>query len=204
MIADGALQQGIEGLSGWRWIFIIQGLPSVVLGVSTIFLLPNTPDSARFLTAAEKRLMIDRLRRNYGDTESAQRFSKKDMVAAFTDWKVGAFCVGGFGACMMLYGKSTARKRRTRRRSRSGLTEGPGYSVFLPTIINNLGDWTPAEVQLLTVPCYFLGAATYMVAVIMSDRIQMRGLFCVAFGTICVVGYGVLLSPAPAGGRYAG
>ena len=77
-----------------------------------------------------------------------------------------------------------------------------GYSTFLPTIINDLGSWSTAEVQLLTVPCYFLGAAAYMSMAFVSDRLRMRGVFCVVFGTISAVGYAVLLSDSAPGVHY--
>ncbi|KAH6988092.1 major facilitator superfamily domain-containing protein [Ilyonectria sp. MPI-CAGE-AT-0026] len=173
---------GVQGMSGWRWIMILEGLPSIVLGVATFFLLPNDPDSAYFLNENEKKLMVARFRRYYGDTESAQQFSKKDMIGAFTDWKVYMFCIGQFGVDTMLY----------------------GFSTFLPTIINGLGKWTTAEVQLLTIPCYFLGAVTYMSTAYLSDRLQKRGIFCVIFGTVSVIGYGILLSDSSAGVYYFG
>lgn len=96
---------GVGGLSGWRWIMIIEGLPSIALGGAVFFLLPNDPAHARFLSDAEKRLMVARFRRHYGDTASAQEFSRDDMLAAFTDWKVWAFVVAQFGADTMLYGE---------------------------------------------------------------------------------------------------
>ncbi|KAH9905783.1 MFS general substrate transporter [Xylariomycetidae sp. FL2044] len=173
---------GLAGLSGWRWIMIIEGLPSIVLGVVVLFLLPNDPEHAYFLSEDEKQLMVARHRRNYGDTESAQQFSRADMMAAFKDWKVWFFCLAQFGADTMLY----------------------GYSTFLPTIIKGLGSWSTAEIQLLTIPCYFVGAVTYMGIATLSDRKQMRGLFCVIFGSISVVGYGVLLSDSSAGVHYFG
>ena len=79
-----------------------------------------------------------------------------------------------------------------------------GFSTFLPTIINDLGKWTTAEVQLLTIPCYFLGAVTYMSTAFLSDRMQRRGLFCVIFGTLSVIGYAILLSDSPSGVHYFG
>lgn len=97
--------QGISGLNGWRWIMIIEGLPTFVLGIATWFLLPNDPASAPFLTDDEKKVMIARSRRAYGETESAQQFSRKDMVKAFKDWKVWMFCAGQFGMDTMLYGE---------------------------------------------------------------------------------------------------
>ncbi|KAF7540699.1 hypothetical protein G7054_g1132 [Neopestalotiopsis clavispora] len=174
--------QGISGLNGWRWIMIIEGLPTFVLGIATWFLLPNDPASAPFLTDDEKKVMIARSRRAYGETESAQQFSRKDMVKAFKDWKVWMFCAGQFGMDTMLY----------------------GYSTFLPTIINGIGNWTSAEVQLLTIPCYFLGAVTYMTVAYLSDHTQRRAMFCVIFGAVSVVGYGILLSNSAAGVHYFG
>jgi MFS family permease len=174
--------EGLRGMNGWRWIMIIEGIPSILLGVATYFLLPNDPQHAYFLNEKEKKIMESRLSRHYGDTASAQKFNKNDMVAAFTDWKVWMFCIAQFGADTMLY----------------------GYSTFLPTIINGLGQWTPAQIQLLTIPCYFVGAVTYMTVAWLSDRKQMRGLFCVIFGTVSLVGYAVLLSNTSSGVHYFG
>ncbi|KAJ1325670.1 MFS transporter ACS family allantoate permease [Microdochium nivale] len=173
---------GIQGMSGWRWIMIIEGIPSVLLGVVTLFYLPNDPQHAYFLTPEEKRFMVFRARRGYGDTASAQEFDRKDMIAAFKDWKVWTFAVAQFGADTMLY----------------------GYSTFLPTIIRGLGTWTTAQIQLLTIPCYFVGAVTYMTVAWLSDRKQMRGMFCVIFGTVSAAGYAVLLSDTSAGVHYFG
>lgn len=96
---------GLQGLSGWRWILIIEGIPSVILGITTYFLLPNDAHTAYFLTEQEKALMEVRRRREYGSTKSSQEFSKKDMMCAFTDWKVWAFCIAQFGVDTMLYGE---------------------------------------------------------------------------------------------------
>jgi hypothetical protein len=95
---------GVEGMRGWRWIMIIEGLPSVVLGVITYFALPNDAQTAYFLTEEEKLAMDVRRRREYGSTASSQEFSKLDMMRAFKDWKVWAFCIAQFGVDTMLYG----------------------------------------------------------------------------------------------------
>lgn len=84
------------------------------------------------------------------------------------------------------------------------LTANLGYSTFLPTIINGIGTWTSAEVQLLTIPCYFLGAVTYMTVAYLSDHTGKRGMFCVIFGIVSVVGYGILVSDSAAGVHYFG
>jgi len=97
---------GVANMHGWRWILIIEGLPTCVLGILTFFLLPNDAESAYFLTEDEKKLQVERHAREYGMTASARQFSKVDMMKAFKDWKVWMFCIAQFGADTMLYGKS--------------------------------------------------------------------------------------------------
>lgn len=65
-----------------------------------------------------------------------------------------------------------------------------------------MSEWTTAQVQLLTVPCYFVGAVAYMITAHFSDKTQKRGVFCVAFGAISVIGYAVLLADVPSGVHY--
>lgn len=192
---------GARGLAGWRWILIIEGLPSIALGVVTYFALPNDAGSAYFLTEGERALMEVRRRREYGSTKSSEEFSRRDMTRAFTDWKVWAFCVAQFGVDTMLYGGLRAPLSP---RVACTVTDGAatGFSTFLPTIIDDLGKWSTAEVQLLTVPCYFLGAVAYMATAFLSDRLQMRGVFCVVFGAMSVVGYAVLLSDSATAVHY--
>ncbi|KAL8730748.1 MAG: hypothetical protein Q9181_004554 [Wetmoreana brouardii] len=173
---------GVGGQRGWRWILIIEGLPSFILGIATWFLLADNPETAFYLTSEEKDLMRVRRERQAGQTESAQRFHKRDVYAALKDWKIYAFCAGQFGTDTVLY----------------------GYSTFLPTIIKGLGNWSTAETQALTIPCYCLGALSYVVVARLSDRQQKRGLYTVIFGAISVIGYGVLISDSGMGVHYFG
>lgn len=170
------------GQRGWRWIFIIEGLPTIVLGIAVWFWLADDPDSAYYLTPEEKHLMVIRKERQVGYTKSADEFHKEDVIKGLKDWKIWMFCAGQFGVDTMLY----------------------GYSTFLPSIIRGLGKWSTAEVQCLTIPCYALGAITYLVAAWISDRFQRRGIITVIFGTVSVVGYAVLLSNVSNGVRYFG
>src|SRR5690606_32096850 len=79
-----------------------------------------------------------------------------------------------------------------------------GYSTFLPTIIRDLGDWSTAQVQALTIPCYALGAIAYLVVAYLSDRTQKRAVFAVVSGLVCAAGYAILVSPAPGNVKYFG
>jgi sugar phosphate permease len=168
---------GVAGQSGWRWIMIIEGLPSVVLGVIVYFWLADEPDTAYYLSQKERDLMVVRKRRQIGHTSSSDFLHKEDVIKALKDWKVWAFACGQFGADTMLY----------------------GYSTFLPTIIKGLGQWSTAETQALTVPCYALGAVTYLIVASISDRVQKRALAVVPFAVISIVGYGILIADVSPG-----
>ncbi|KAJ5706778.1 hypothetical protein N7488_006579 [Penicillium malachiteum] len=173
---------GICGLRGWRWIMILEGIPTVIIGVFSWFILADDPDTAYYLNKEEKALVV-RLRSRYtGQTESAQKFHWADVKEGALDWKIYAFCLGQFGVDTMLY----------------------GYSTFLPTIIEGMGNWTTPEVQALTIPCYGVGAIAYLTVAWLSDRLQQRALFTCLFGAISVVGYSILISDSSSGVHYFG
>ncbi|KAJ5171041.1 Major facilitator superfamily domain general substrate transporter [Penicillium coprophilum] len=173
---------GICGMRGWRWIMIIEGIPTVLLGVATWFGLADDPDTAYYLNKEERALVARRRSRYIGQTESAQKFHWADVKEGVLDWKIWAFSFAQFGIDTMLY----------------------GYSTFLPTIIKGMGKWTTAEVQALTIPCYGLGAIAYLGVAWLSDRSQRRAFFICLFCAISVVGYGILISDSSSGVHYFG
>jgi ACS family tartrate transporter-like MFS transporter len=52
---------GLAGLRGWQWLFLVQGLPSVVMGLILLRFLPDAPATVAWLTAAEKSWIAERL-----------------------------------------------------------------------------------------------------------------------------------------------
>src|SRR5271156_3061538 len=62
-IVAGALLdlQGKAGLAGWQWLFLIEGLPPVLLGIIFLFYLPGGPAQAKWLTEDEREWIIDHL-----------------------------------------------------------------------------------------------------------------------------------------------
>ncbi|KAL4962495.1 allantoate permease family MFS transporter [Aspergillus stella-maris] len=173
---------GVAGLKGWRWIMIIEGMPTVLIGVATWFLLADDPETAYYLNSEERALVVKCRSRHFGSTASAQKFHWADVKEGAMDWRIYAFCIAQFGVDTMLY----------------------GYSTFLPTIINGLGNWSTPEVQALTIPCYALGAIAYLIVAWLSDRTQRRAIFTCIFAAISVVGYGVLISDSGSGVHYFG
>jgi sugar phosphate permease len=52
---------GMLGLRGWQWMFILEGVPAMLLGLATVFVLPNGPAEARFLSPEERALVARKL-----------------------------------------------------------------------------------------------------------------------------------------------
>ncbi len=86
---SGALLEldGIYGLKGWQWLFLVEGLPAVVLGSSVIFYLTDRPETARWLAPAERDWLIDKLK-----AERNTCVLSPNIRVALTDsavWKLG-------------------------------------------------------------------------------------------------------------------
>jgi MFS family permease len=59
---SGAVMEGMDGLlgiRGWRWLFLVDGLPAILLGLAAMFVLTDRPENATFLTDAEKQVVIE-------------------------------------------------------------------------------------------------------------------------------------------------
>lgn len=93
---------GVAGLEGWRWIFILEGIVTVLVAISAYFLIHDFPETATFLTEEERAFVIHRLKyqgqakMNIGDAEGqgraqveqAEEFEWKYVRQAFTDWQI--------------------------------------------------------------------------------------------------------------------
>ncbi len=86
---SGAIMQYMDGMSGWRgwqWLFLLEGIPSVIMGVLVFILLPNAPKDAKWLSPQERDLVQKRVDEDEaGKSELGQRHSFTD---AFKDSRV--------------------------------------------------------------------------------------------------------------------
>lgn len=174
---------GIAGQRGWRWIMILEGIPTFILGILTWWILPDNPETAYFLNDQERAFAAARLKRQTGYTKKAAEFHWADVMKCFKDWKVWLFCFAQFGSDTMLY----------------------GFSTFLPTIIRAImPKASSAMVQVLTIPCYALGAITYLIVAHFSDKQQKRAFYSILLGVVSIIGYAMLISPSSSATHYAG
>ncbi|KAH8666219.1 major facilitator superfamily domain-containing protein [Ilyonectria robusta] len=170
---------GIAGLGGWRWIFILEGILTVLMGCTIPFLLPDSPKAAKFLTLTEKETIISRLQHDAGPASAKtgidDSFKWAFLKEALLDWKIYLACIIFWGNSVSFY----------------------GFTFASPTIIHELG-YTAAQAQLLTVPIYFVGTCSTMFFAYNADRLQKRWPFIVIPFGIAVVGFvGLLAVPHP-------
>lgn len=173
---------GAGGWRGWRWIILINGIPTVLTAFAVPFTLPNSLETAKFLSQEERDLLVHIRDSHVGSTKSAQILHKKDVIAGLTDWKTWLFSVAQFSINSMVY----------------------SFSVFLPTIIREFGQFSVAEVQALTIPVFGLGAIVYITCAWASDRFQQRGIFCVGAGCTAIIGYCMLIANYNSALKYTG
>ncbi|KAF8551805.1 MFS general substrate transporter [Imleria badia] len=174
----GLLAYGIQhvkiSIANWRLLFLIEGIPTVLLGVLCLFLLPGRPESTDFLTHAERKLAVERMNRGTSGDIGAI-VNQRHVIAAFLDWRIyfaGVICFALNCALGSL-------------------------SAFLPTIIETMGH-SPALSQLMTVPPYAVSALILLITSSTSDRIQSRGFLVVSGCTLGGIGYMILLGIARA------
>jgi MFS transporter, ACS family, tartrate transporter len=122
---------GVLGLSGWRWLFIVEGLPAVVLGFVVLRVLADRPETATWLVAKEQQSLNAML------AEEKRERPKSRFAAALADTRVVMLAAIQFGFTLGSY----------------------GIGIFLPQIIKGFGLSNLVASVLSAVPYVFASAA---------------------------------------------
>ena len=85
---------GTAGLVGWRWLFILEGIPSCLFAFVVLFLLPDYPESATWLNAEEKALAVERMR-SVGSKGKDKAMTWVEAKSTLTDWRLYAHYLVG-------------------------------------------------------------------------------------------------------------
>jgi MFS family permease len=91
------------GLRAWQWLFLLEGIPSILAGAVTVFFLDNNPSRAKWLTSEERGLLLDRLEREEA-TKRSEGESRHRLIDAFKSGQVWLLCIVYFGFVMANYG----------------------------------------------------------------------------------------------------
>lgn len=94
---------GYAGLAGWQWMFIIEGLPSAILGILALWTLADGPEKASWLTSDERRLASERIKTEIREREVSHLWeSMKDIrVLTLAGVEVG-WLIGTYGVSIWL------------------------------------------------------------------------------------------------------
>ncbi|KIK68185.1 hypothetical protein GYMLUDRAFT_216829 [Collybiopsis luxurians FD-317 M1] len=209
---------GLGGLAGWRWIFILEGICTVLFGLMAAIFLPADIASASFLTTEEREFALARFNSdlpprattvNESDRSSAdinEKEKQEDLQRENASEEPPSHGSGSqaemFEWREVIRGATDIQTWLTGI-AYFGLIVGLySYSLFLPTIVAGLG-YTGSAAQLHTVPPYVPAAVLTVVVAFLSDRLRWRGPFILICLPIAIVGYIVAITAKTNTGRYA-
>ena len=137
--------------------FILEGILTVIVAIASYFLLYDFPETAKFLTVEERAWATHRLKYQ-GSLKSGRLIAESDhfewkyVIQALTDWQLYLCLFMYWGIVCPLY----------------------GISLFLPTIIKDLG-YVNTTAQLLPIPIYVTAAILSIIVCFFSDRAASKG-----------------------------
>jgi len=142
--------EGLGGMHGWQWLFLVEGLPTVLLGVLLYCMLPDRPACARWLNDAEKALVQSVLDADHGGETRAGHHGR--LAAALADPKTYVLAFVYFCCACAVY----------------------TLTFWLPTMIKGLGIAPIATIGWYTAVPYIFGALGVLVISRSSDRFKER------------------------------
>ncbi|KAF8882837.1 major facilitator superfamily domain-containing protein [Infundibulicybe gibba] len=189
--------KGVGGRPGWAWIFILEGLVTIVVAFFAKWVINDSPATAKFLTPEERTEVVARLKADR--TSLADEYDTKYLFDALKDWKIWVHMFITIGMliyyCFGLWLKLTALDRHLH------------SSIFdlsvLPTIVKNMGYSNNAS-QLMSVPPYVLGCFATISGGYLADRSMKRGPYMIFFCVIAIIGFILLISTSNPHVQYAG
>jgi MFS family permease len=161
---------GVNGWQGWQWVFLLEGIPSVLAGVVTWFYLTDKPADAKWLTTRERSLVLADLERD----QRALGQREHSLLASLKDGRIWLLILIFF--CIIA--------------ANSSLT------FFGPTLVKEVGFTSPAAVGWIMSVAYLFGAAGMILNGFHSDRHQEARLHCglaAALGAASLLGVALLL-----------
>ncbi|MFL9913417.1 MFS transporter [Paraburkholderia sp. RL17-337-BIB-A] len=151
---------GVHGLANWQWLFLLEAIPSIVLGVFTLIYLPNGIRAAKWLTEPEKKLLEEKIAQ---DGVGKLHATVGSVLGNGRVWFMAAiyFC------CMMgLY----------------------GVGFYLPTLIKAAGVKDALDIGMLTAIPYGCAIVAMLLIARSADRLRERRWHFAAAGLMASVG----------------
>ncbi|EDN10725.1 MFS transporter [Histoplasma capsulatum] len=180
LIAAGVFKDldDARGLSGWRWLFIIEGCTTTAVAIGGFWFLPDTPSTTRWLNTTERELAHARIERDKMGEESAKISAMEGLRQAVRDKRTWIFCLMQnfhLAACC--------------------------FNSFFPTVVKTLG-FPKTETLLLTCPPFIFAAAAAIFMGWSSGRHHERTWHITGGLSVAIVGFIIASSTLNTAGRY--
>ncbi|KAI5361634.1 Putative major facilitator superfamily, MFS transporter superfamily [Septoria linicola] len=156
---------GDGGLEGFRWLFIIEGVTTVIMVLPVLFFLPDYPARAKWLNDSDRKYIEDRIAVKGGGF-TKQRSTKPEIVATAFSPRMLTHYLAYATNCIPL----------------------GSLTFFSPTIVSGLG-YTSIQAQLMTVPPWVVGYFFCLFLGYSADRTNMRGWHIAASSTLGAIGW---------------
>jgi D-galactonate transporter len=137
---------GVAGLAGWQWLFIVETVPSIVLGIASLMFLDDRVEDARWISDEEKRVIQDNIAH---EASQSTHVNVMDALKSTRVWMLGVayFCIAS-----SIY----------------------IASFWMPTLIKQLGVSDPLEIGWLTTIPYSVAIVAMVLTNISADRSRER------------------------------
>lgn len=147
-LAGGIMKylNGMHGLSGWQWLFLLEGIPSVILGIVVLCVLDDRIEDAKWLKLSEKTMLSDLLRREH-KVHSSHSF--KDALRNPITYMLSLIYLG---LCAGIY----------------------GIFFWMPQLVRTAGNADPLEIGIITMLPYFAALIGIVLIGRSSDRTGER------------------------------
>jgi MFS family permease len=185
--------EGVHGIRGWRWLFIVEGAATIGVALISFFILPDFPATSKRLSAREREIAVARLaiENVTAITEDSERLTHwQAIVVSIKDWRTWAFTVGymvSFTLILFLPGVSHVVTD-----NQQVIVGSSTLSYFYPTLVKGLfGHASTEKVNFLTVPIYGVAFVCTGITAYFSDKIPAwRGMVIavwLAFSLTCSI-----------------
>ncbi len=177
-ISGGLLNKmsAVGGLRGWQWLFLLEGIPSVLAGFATLYFLPSGPLKAKWLSPDERGFLAAQLEEEERE-KRASSHSRHSVGDAFRSGKVWALCFIYFGFVMGNY----------------------GLSFFLPQVLKDTISKDPFTIGLLTMIPWGAAAIAMVAVGHHSDKTGERCWHVAISGLIGAVAFSLSAIPGISG-----
>ena len=166
---------GLRGMRGWQWIFLLEGLFTICYGIAIAFILPNSPHDVKILSPTEAEHCVRRLQDD-GPAKESGAFNVKALLSAFRSPHILILCIALFVNGTSLF----------------------GLANFAPSIVKSMG-YQGTRTQLFTVPPFAIAFVATMIAAYAADRYKARGITAMTTSLMSIAGYALFLrSNSPA------